>query len=145
MVISILMLSATGIIKPIVNWTFGQIRTVQMFIFNSVLLAVIFGIFTGVSLWCYYYRRLGQCITTSVYLTRQPDTVKLVAKNGTTWDRSEILFYPDFNKAGVKLTFYDGKPSVFYEYKELKECIVRGNGKVLELSNGEMIKKKTKQ
>lgn len=124
----------TGTLKPILGWTIGQVRTIQMFIFNSVLLAFIFG-GCVVLMFGYYYRYLGQCVKTSVYLTRQPDEVKIISEDGTVWDRSEMLFYPDFSKNGVKITFYNGELSVFYRYEELQECVVRGNGKSLKFDN----------
>lgn len=133
-VTSVVLVGITGTLEPILDWTIGQVRTIQMFIFNSVLLMILFGGCVACVLG-YYYRLLGQCVTMSVYLTERPDEVKIIAEDGTVWDRSERLFYPDFSKNGVKITFYNGEPSVFYRYEELQECVVRGNGKSLKFDN----------
>lgn len=134
-VTSVVLIGITGAIKPIFGWSVRQILTMPMFIFNSVLVAIVLGGITAL-LFGYYGSYLGKCITTSVYLTEQPDEVKLVTKDGSVWDRSKTLFYPDFNSEGVKLTFCDDNPPVFYYYSELQECSIKGDGKSLGLVDG---------
>ena len=60
------------------------------------------------------------------YLTEAPSVAKLVTQDGLVLDRSEVLFYPDFDEDGVTITFYNGKKTKYYRYEELAECTVVG-------------------
>ena len=66
-------------------------------------------------------------VTVSIYKTKAPKKVRIAGADGKCFDRSEILFYPNFSEDGVEIVLYDSDEPVFYKYSDVKECAIIGD------------------
>lgn len=125
---SFLILAGSLFFKPFFQWLRAFVTTayeLSEYVFLSVAASVLCGVFVLIA-FSVYRHYLAKCVAVPIYLTEAPSVVKLVTQDGLVLDRSEVLFYPDFDKTGVTITFYNGKKTKYYRYEELVECTVVG-------------------
>lgn len=126
------------LLQPFFQWLRSFVHTpyeLSEYGLISVSTAVLSGVLAIVA-FSVYKHYSANCVAVPIYLTEAPAVVEIVTVDGTVFDRAETLFYPDFEKDGVRLTFYNGRKTRYYRYEELSECtIVSEDGKSLSLDD----------